>query len=82
MGIGDPIVKVYCDECGAETEVDLTALCNKNWDTRNVDETLAADDWIKVGDDLTFCSVECQEEFESKNEIEKEEQHEADKEEE
>ena len=55
--ISDAYVRVTCDECGDETEVELTALAGRGqYDMRYVINTLIRDGWqAEKGSDRTIC---------------------------
>lgn len=53
--IGDPFIRVWCDECKGEEEVSMTPLARGSWDARNVPQTLRSMGWTVGVDDRLIC---------------------------
>jgi len=60
MSRSDAHIVVYCDACGAEERVGLTALGRESYDMRNVANSLKCLGWTVRGD-RDFCCDECAE---------------------
>ena len=57
MSRSDAFIRVMCDKCEVEMEVDLTALAGHGcWDERGVKGQLRRDGWTKDGE-LDLCDV-------------------------
>lgn len=50
MSRTDAFIRVVCDQCEVEMEVELTALAGGGWDERNVKGQLRRDGWTTDGD--------------------------------
>jgi hypothetical protein len=61
MSRTDAYVRVTCDECGEEDEIELWPLARRgNWDERGVDAQLEAWGWVKDGE-KDICEICVQE---------------------
>lgn len=57
-------VRVSCDQCHAETEVELCALAGRgSWDERHVDKKLSHDGWTRTDDKRDLCDA-CTDDYE------------------
>lgn len=63
MSRSDAYIKVECDKCHDEIEVELTSLARGGWDERRVDAALKREGWTTDGekDYCEGCSEEVEE---------------------
>ena len=54
----DAYIRVTCDKCGNEEEVELTALARNSYDERDVDAKLKRLGWC-VTDAGDYCGADC-----------------------
>lgn len=43
--VDEPMVNVTCDRCGYTQDYELTALCDRSWDMRDLEKKLLKDGW-------------------------------------
>lgn len=55
--IGEAYIKVWCNRCKREEDVELTRTA-RGWDDRDVKSTLESWGWLYIDDDTQYCE-EC-----------------------
>lgn len=51
MSLSDAYIRVMCDKCKYEEEMELTAIACNGWDARNLDGELMSWGWKTRGDE-------------------------------
>ncbi len=63
MSLSDALVHIYCDKCGEDDEIALTALAQRgSYDMRNVQKSLERMGFVDKGNGRHWCATCVEEE--------------------